>query len=336
MKKQFLLFALVFPFLSFSQTRTTVANGDFLNPFIWDCTCIPQSGEQAIINHAVVMNTGIYYTAGQITINPSGSLIQDGTDRAFWADGTGSFINNGTFTAHHLLISPNATLTNEGTIVGVDSVWIQGTFTNNASAEMYDFLNDQTASFTNTGSVNVLNSMNNQGFIYNSHEIEVGNDFSNCNLQSMDAMFDNAGVFCVSNDFLNCAGDMLDGSGHYYIGGSSANYGSFEGTFTFHTPSGTIGFQGGNVESSVTVTTGTCSASLSELDPSEIKVFPNPTTDNWKLSVDHEEYMLFDCTGVLIQKGQIENYTILGRNIKPGIYFLSIENSNVTIQLVKK
>lgn len=335
MKTLLLSITLISSFVLFSQTRTTITNGDFLNPFIWDCTCIPQSGEQAVINHNVVMNTGIYYTAGQITINSGASLVQDGTDRAFWADGTGSFVNNGTFTAHHLLISPNADLDNNGTIVGVDSVWIQGDFNNVGSAQMFDFLNDETGSTTNTGSINVLNNMNNQGSLYNSADIEIANDFSNCNLQTLDAMLDNVGVFCVTNEFLNCAGDTLDGSGHYFVGGSSANFGSFEGTFTFHTPSGTVGVPG-SIKPGVTVTTGSCSVSLFEQEQEVFSIYPNPSNGVWEMTISDKEYILYDIHGIQVDSGWIKNNRIDGSELSSGIYLLDIPDVNYSTRLIKE
>jgi len=58
----------------------------------------------------------------------------------------------------------------------------------------------------------------------------------------MNAMFINDGVFCIAQDFSNCVDDTLAGSGAYYIGNSSSNFGVFDGDFTFNTPGGSIGF----------------------------------------------------------------------------------------------
>ena len=64
--KTILLLVTLLPLISFSQTKTTIANGDFYNPIVWDCFCLPASGDNLIINHDLIMYTDIYYTAGQI------------------------------------------------------------------------------------------------------------------------------------------------------------------------------------------------------------------------------------------------------------------------------
>ena len=178
--KKILLLTLLLPTIGFSQTvRTSTQAGDFINPLNWNPIGLPASGDSIIINHAMVMTTNIYYTAGRITISGSGSLIEDATDRSFWADGDGSVVNSGTFTAHLLLVSPNAEMTNMGNFAGVDSVWNQGLIMNMGMMESYDILNDETATFHQHSSLLVNNNMNNQGFF---HMMAVGqttvmNDF---------------------------------------------------------------------------------------------------------------------------------------------------------------
>ena len=361
--KKLLLIALLIPFINSAQTKTTVANGNFYNPGTWDCFCLPANGDNLIINHTLNMDFDIYYTSGQITINAGGSFTEGGTDRNFWADGTGTLINHGTFTAHLVAFSPGATLTNSGNFIGIDSLWNQGTFTNTGTAGILDFWNDQTATFTNTGNLSnsdslfnqgvftnggsatiydvlndemaqfsnsgdltILNNMNNQGYFNTQGTIDLNNDFSNCNTQTMDAMFINDGIFCIANDMTNCVDDTLAGTGDYYIGGLSSNFGRFEGTFTFHTPSGSLDFQGGTVDPGVTFTTGTCNLGIAALDEVLFTMYPNPASSNINVSVTDVHYDLYDYSGKLVSSGKIANHQIDLTKINAGMYTLIFEN----------
>lgn len=361
MKKALLLFLLL-PFVGVSQ-NTTTQSGNFYNPLIWDCLCLPANGDQLIINHDVVMNLDIYYNTGSITINASGSLVEDATERNFWADGTGSITNHGTFTTHAVYLSPGASLTNTGTLGSIDSLWNQGTvvnsgsanlfdfwndqtgiftntgdlvnadsllnqgnFANNGTATIYDFANDQMATFTNTVDMLITNNMNNQGYTMNTGDIKINNDFSNCNTQTMDAMMINDGIFCVTNDFINCIDDTLTGSGNYYIGGSSSNFGVFAGTHTFHTPSGTIGVPG-TIEAGVTVTTGACDLSINPIDNNDLSIYPNPTSSFINITQNNVSFEVFDVMGRLILSGMVENNTIDFTTLNQGIYTVRIGNS---------
>lgn len=336
MKRTLLLFVFI-PLLGMSQTKTTVANGDFYNPLIWDCTCLPASGDSLIINHAITMNTDIYYTAGRITINMNGSLIEDATDRAFWADGTGSIVNMGTFTTHLFLMSPSAQGSNMGTFANVDSVWNQGYFMNMGDFQTYDFLNDETATFHNHASLTVANNMNNQGLFHmnNTGETEVVNDFSNCNTQSLNATCENHGVMCIGNDFSNCTGDTVSGSGNYYVANQSANLGDFIGTFTFHTPSGALDVNTGTVASGVTITQGACNLGLNAEQAEPFRIYPNPTKGDLSLTVNGVMYTMFDCTGKIVKKGVVTNNQIEMDDLHTGLYLLNVDGYG-TSRIIKR
>ena len=275
MMKKVLLLVFLIPVLSYAQTnRTTNQDGDFYNPLIWTPVGLPASGDILTINHAVNMNLDIYYTAGQININSGGSLIEDATPRSMWING-GSLSNAGTYSSHLIWVSSGGSVSNTGTMTGIDSLlvqadftnngnaaindlWItvegnlnntgtltntdsmlvQGVFTNSGSAGVYDIAVDQQALFDNSGVMDISNNFHSQGLVQNVGTIDVGLDFSNCNTQTMDAMFESDGVFCIANNFLNCDGDTMAGSGVYHVGNMSTNLGVFSGNFVFNTPTG--------------------------------------------------------------------------------------------------
>jgi hypothetical protein len=288
-----------------------------------------------IINHNLNLNTDIYYTAGRITINPSGSLIESGGDRDVWVDGGGSLYNHGTFTVNNLLLSQWAYINNTGSFIGLDSMLTQGAMNNNGTIEVYDFLNDQTGNFGNFGTLTVINNMNNQGNIDNYGDITVANDFSNCNTQTMNAELTNNALFCIGNDFLNCDGDLINGLGHVYIGNAGSNIGELAGTLTFHSPLGTV-FNIGTVGPGVTFTTGACNLNLNGVSNVDLEIFPNPASSAIYVSEYlGEYYSIVDINGTIVLQGNLDGGDIDISHLGDGMYFLSI-NQTTPKKFVKR
>lgn len=301
--------------------RTSTASGDFLNPLNWSPVGVPASGDQLTINHNMIISTGIYYTAGSITINSGGSLMEDATDRDFWVDGTGSLINHGTFKSHTFLASPNTTVYNYGTFSQIDSIWNQSDLINIGVLEVFAFLNDEQASFTNEGQLVVGNNYNNQGRFNNKPwaSIDVQNDFSNCNIQNLDAVYTNDGIFCIGNNMSNCLGDTLRGNGHYYIGNAASNFGVLEGNATFYTPSGSFAITG-TTGSGVTITTGSCALLTESIETSNLNLYPNPAEN--LIHIDRKgKYSILSLDGRIIQEDYTEG-TVDVSNMQSGVYIL--------------
>lgn len=317
---------------SFAQVHTTTGAGNFFNPLLWDCFCVPANGDSLVINHAMVMSASIYYSTGQIKINSGGSLTEDANDRDVWVDGTGSLINDGTFDCYRLYVSDGSFI-NTSYSVYFDSLWNQGNIANSGLLNVYDILNDQTGTFTNTGEFTIDNNFNNQGEFLNDGILVVGNDFSNCNIQTMDAMFINDGMFCISADMTNCIDDTLAGSGLYYIGGSSSNFGVFDGTFTFNTPTGTVGVPG-NIQPGVTIGNAPCNLSLNE-NETKLSVYPNPANEMLFVSESNLTFSIHDLSGKLILQGVTSTSGIDISSLTSGIYVISLLNSDETITVSK-
>jgi hypothetical protein len=168
--------------------------------------------------------------------------------------------------------------------------------------------------------------MNNQGLIDNKPwaSIDLGHDFSNCNLQTLDAIFENDGIFCVGNNFSNCFEDTLRGSGHYYIGAGSSNFGVLEGAATFHTPTGTFGITG-TVGSGVTITTGGCNLKTEELKLNDLSIYPNPAKT--ELFVSQEgAYEICDLEGRTVLSGNSTYGRIDLGTLKSGVYLIRIQD----------
>ena len=185
MKKS--LFALLFVFLfrtTFSQSAATIANGNWTNPLIWNCTCIPSNGYSVTITNSVTLNTSLLFTSGGININNTGSLIQDASlNRDIWVNG-GYFNNSGKANFRYFLVSAglvtnpgsftvsaftnSVTFTNAGNIT-MDSMYVAGNLTNIAGAKIIgDSITNATGfTFQNSGNVNVSWSLNNGVFINN-------------------------------------------------------------------------------------------------------------------------------------------------------------------------
>jgi hypothetical protein len=196
---------------------------------------------------------------------------------------------------------------------------------------VFDVLNDQGATFTNSGNFVIDNNFNNQGEFLNSATgtIDLGNDFSNCNVQTMDAMFVNDGVFCIAQDMTNCLDDTLGGSGEYFIGGSSSNFGVFDGSFTFNTPSGSVGVPG-NIQPGVTVSNQPCYLGVEE-NESTISVYPNPAKDLIIVSEFNLIYQIADLSGKIISSGRTSSAGIDISTFESGVYSIQIQTETGTI-----
>ncbi len=189
MKKLYILSLLVF--VSFSMqaiTYTSTQNGNWTTPTTWSPMGVPIPGDIVIINNDVILNTDFAYTVGSITVNASGSLIQDATNRSVWVNGiNASLTNNGTTTINTLLLSDGsyantgtftvkvfanfitANNSGTGTIQGVDSLYNNGTINNNGQINVMAFFNDNIwNNYGNVfGLVTVVDSMVNAGTMLN-------------------------------------------------------------------------------------------------------------------------------------------------------------------------
>ena len=161
------------------QTITSISNGVATNPLVWDCTCIPLTGDNIVVNHDIQMNTDwLVNGSGSITVSNSGTLIEDTQHRGILFDGSAVFTNHGTtvmtnfaFTngaeAHNhgalsldsgLYVDQNSTFMNHGLVEDIDSTFTQGMFMNEGTYGPGDFLNE--GMMTNTGYINADSLLN--------------------------------------------------------------------------------------------------------------------------------------------------------------------------------
>lgn len=170
-KTKYILAFMLFVNIAFSQTASSIANGNWLNPLTWNCTCIPTNSYNVTINHNVTLNTSMLFSSGGLTVNPGASMIQDGSlNRDLMFNG-GNFVNNGTSNFRNLLMtagnsSNSGSLTlvaftnslipfvNSGTIQ-MDSMLVAGSFTNTNTGKINGDSILNTATFLNNGNMNV-------------------------------------------------------------------------------------------------------------------------------------------------------------------------------------
>lgn len=230
MKKSLLvIIALVFSMSQlYSQTATSVNDGNWLNPLTWDCMCVPTQTYDAIVNTDVILNTDFVITTGSITVNAGASLMQDATLRDLWVNG-GDFTNNGKVDLKRILMSSGTFVNNDtlyvqtfanyldminsGKILSVDSLYNNGTLTNNTFIDVNTFYNDGT--INNYGEFAFLDSLWNQGTFLNDVDAVITADsctnagtFTN-NGQITYFDFTNAGVF-TNNETLHLTHDFLN------------------------------------------------------------------------------------------------------------------------------
>jgi hypothetical protein len=85
-------------------------------------------------------------------------------------------------------------------------------------------------------------------------------------------------------------------------------------------------------------------SSITELEKTEFKIFPNPATDQLFIEMDHnvslEKYNIYTYDGSLIMSVEVKNHQLLGINISmlpKGQYFLRAfgKNDNITRKFLK-
>lgn len=172
MKKiNYILAFILFVNITFSQTASSIANGNWLNPLTWNCTCIPTNSYNVTINHNVTLNTSMLFSSGGLTVNPGASMIQDASLNRDLMFSGGNFVNNGTSNFRNLLMtagnsSNSGSLTlvaftnslipfvNSGTIQ-MDSMLVAGSFTNTNIGKINGDSILNTSTFLNNGNMNV-------------------------------------------------------------------------------------------------------------------------------------------------------------------------------------
>lgn len=223
--KIFYTFSLmIFAFGSYAQQNiTSVSNGMATDPFVWDCTCIPLTGDNITINHDIQMNSDwLVNGSGSLTISNSGSLIEDAQHRGILFDGGVVFTNHGTtemtnfaFTngaeAHNygtlsldtgLYVDQNSTFMNHGLVKDVDSTLTQGTFMNEGTYSQGDFLNE--------------GMMNNTGYLTADSLLNTGT--LNTSMGSLTILdFGNTGVLNVTGSSYIIVNDDFWNSGQLYL-----------------------------------------------------------------------------------------------------------------------
>lgn len=168
MKQLYFSLSLILIFLSASfksQTATSIANGNWTNPLTWNCTCVPLMGHAVTINHTVTLNTSMSFTAGGITINNNGALMQDASNnRDLWFNG-GTFVNNGKANFRYLLVTGGTNNTNNGTFT-VSAMTNSVGFNNNGTITMDSMY--IASQFTNTANGRIIgDSLTNASILYN-------------------------------------------------------------------------------------------------------------------------------------------------------------------------
>lgn len=210
MKNTLVLFVMTFFSINaFSQTATSVTNGDFLMPTTWDCMCIPTDGYTITINHDVTIASDYLISSGGITISSGGSLVEAGSGFGLWVKDSAFLDIIGTFTYSKLLVT-SGTLSNSGTMNGLDSLYLGVDFTNDGSVVADNVFNGGT--MINKWSVDAVNFLNESSFINNqTADIDnLLNDSVAVNVGTLNAadIYNNAdltnqGTVNISHDFTN-------------------------------------------------------------------------------------------------------------------------------------
>ncbi|MCH2042852.1 MAG: T9SS type A sorting domain-containing protein [Saprospiraceae bacterium] len=352
---KFTLLFCFLPLFSFAQINS-IADGNWLNPNIWDCTCVPNSSDTVIVSNQVSLNISFEFdNDGRLAIDSAASLIQ-ASSQALSIDNA-SFENRGTLTVDSIYMNGNAinkgeltakqfnnqsSFENYGRLLSSDSLRAGGLFYNYAGAyletadmEVTGILNTyDTLLFSNflseTGTVSNYAYMGGDNFTSynlcindNVGRINLTNDFVNGQNTTggVAVLFTNNGVITVGNDWTNTK--MLDGTGSFGVQGQSSNSGSMDGTFDFCDYSS---INGGNVDQN-TGTIGNditfCKSTIVEELESQVllyHLYPNPFQEQIWIEGEFEEIPNFELYNLL---GQPQ---VLDYNVNSSIYELNTQD----------
>lgn len=174
-----------------SQNVSSVANGNWTNPSVWSCSCVPTSGNNVTISHEITLNTNYAYSAGTVTVNNNGLLSDGHQGKTLSVLGgtlnnngiidinklitqTGAFYNYGTIKTNIYLnsinfynsgnfiqidsITNNALITNNGFFTSINRISNNGIFNNNKQAFFLRLTNNGTFNNNNYLEIDILNN----------------------------------------------------------------------------------------------------------------------------------------------------------------------------------
>ena len=201
-----LVLSITLVFNTYAITYTSTQNGNWTSPTTWTPMGVPAPGDDAIINHNVILNTSFAYTSGSITVNATGSLVQDNSTRDIWLNGANAaFTNSGTTTLRNLLLS-DGTFTNSGVL------------TFNSAANFI--------TMNNPGGINCIDSLYNDGTVNNNGTINVVTFYNNDLINNYGTI---QGMSVVVDSLWN-EGDFFNFSGASLLADSATNNGNFTNT----------------------------------------------------------------------------------------------------------
>ncbi|MEI6124392.1 MAG: T9SS type A sorting domain-containing protein [Bacteroidota bacterium] len=280
MKKCLLVLSIVFCFAirSNGQAITSVANGNWYNPTTWSCTCLPSPTDSIIVNHTVVLDNNFALNGGSITVGTNGVLKENTPGRylvmnAGYIENKGKIkisrvgffggeFNNLDSCLFYSVFYSGAYVTNQGSISGIDSLFIDAYFFNDASGIVTASETTVNDTLYNIGQLNFIDMWNTGVFynynitrVYNLLSTNIGeNDeeltyynFSNTGefenygfMQGyIDAsnfgylLNDETATFVVENNFMNADTAahlaLLENEGEVYVGGNFYNLDTITG-----------------------------------------------------------------------------------------------------------
>lgn len=244
----------------------------------------------SMLNNAIIINNGLFVNIDSITNN--GTFTNNGisTYNQFTNNGTYTNSNNLTFTD----ITNNGILTNTDTILGLNSMWNQGSITNN---------------------LNALLTLN--------------KSLLNMKISAGTASINNNGRIKILDSYYNY--DTIRGiAGGITVQDSSVNYGFMLQTFDFcdatPSPSPNIDYNFGTISGGITYCVNT---KIEESKFENVVVFPNPASTQLSINLGGLKdckIMFYSSNGKLIANNISDVFDI--SELSPGLYFVSIWHDN--------
>jgi hypothetical protein len=312
-----ILFTIILAFAiqsGWTQTKISIADGDWNNPLNWNPAVVPVFNEDTVIvNHQMTLSNTLEVGINHLIIGTDGSVDVDGTFALH-----GNFNNDGRFLCDSLVIGDGNYCINNNLIEAHVFIPTNPLNENYGTIDLTGFL------------TSVESFLNADGAI-----IQVGELTT-----TSDADFVNNGAVYV--DSWICEGTVL-GSGSFCIENCFKNFGAVNGTLDVCdlTPNSGLPCDLNIGTTAPTVTlcaAGPCTSPLgvntSELSE-QVSVFPNPSSDGrFHIETDQtlEGIAILDLTGrVLFYTSQVDINSIDLSSLGNGEYLLVLETSTDSV-----
>ena len=314
-----------------ASTKTSIANGDWFNPSIWNPIGVPNLEDSVIINSNVTFNVNLdarFSAKKAFIVNLNASIKSIGMDDSLTLGDVNYLINNGEIHAAEITWGNiSVFMKNTGIIKSAGTIGDSDLFYNESGGLIQVGENLITSGTFNNKSGGIITTFG----LYTSDSFTNNGDITTDEWVNGATVFGTTGKYCIANTFINT----------YTINGSSDICDATPGIL----PDANMG----TISASITnCAKGPCASSITninEFNHTKVEIYPNPASNYLTINLNKNtltDYEISNVLGEIIYKSFGTNHSEnLKINVNPflnGIYFLKIkyEKESTTIKFIKE